>query len=226
MPKNRRFLRRTAALILAVLLLAAAMPSALAADTRTGTVSAPTGILLLLASPGGESAGEVPDGSAVSILSEETDANGTLWYYIQKPGGETGYVPAESVTLSEQETTPTPEETPASEPEPTAANDRDAYLTQLRVLGFPESYLEGLWQLHSRYPAWEFRPFFTNVDWNTAVNEENVLGKSLVWGSAPSSWKSTQEGAFNWTDNTWIELDSGGWVAASREILHGPAQFP
>lgn len=43
MPKNRRFLRRTAALILAVLLLAAAMPSALAADTRTGTVSAPDG---------------------------------------------------------------------------------------------------------------------------------------------------------------------------------------
>ena len=111
MPKNRRFLRRAAALILAVLLLAAAMPSALAADTRTGTVSAPTGILLLLASPGGEAAGEVPDGSAVSILSEETDANGTLWYYIQKPGGETGYVPAESVTLSEPETTPTPEET-------------------------------------------------------------------------------------------------------------------
>ena len=76
MPKNRRFLRRAAALILAVLLLAAAMPSALAADTRTGTVSAPTGILLLLTSPGGESAGEVPDGSAVLILSEETDANG------------------------------------------------------------------------------------------------------------------------------------------------------
>ena len=71
MPKNRRFLRRAAALILAVLLLAAAMPSALAADTRTGTVSAPTGILLLLTSPGGEAAGEVPDGSAVSILSEE-----------------------------------------------------------------------------------------------------------------------------------------------------------
>ena len=65
MPKNRRFLRRAAALILAVLLLAAAMPSALATDTRTGTVSAPTGILLLLASPGGEAAGEVPDGSAV-----------------------------------------------------------------------------------------------------------------------------------------------------------------
>ena len=226
MPKNRRFCRRAAALMLAVLLLAAAMPSALAADTKTGTVTAPTGILLLLASPGGEAAGEILDGSAVTILSEETDANGTLWYYIQKSGGETGYIPAESVTLAEPapEETPTPaepsaEETPVSEPEAAAADDRDTYLAQLRALGFPESYLEGLWQLHSRYPAWEFRPFFTNVDWNTAVDEENVLGKSLVWGSAPSSWKSTQEGAFNWTDNTWVELDSGGWVAASREII-------
>ena len=47
MPKNRRFLRRTAALILAVLLLAAAMPSALAADTRTGTVSAPMDMIAI-----------------------------------------------------------------------------------------------------------------------------------------------------------------------------------
>ena len=226
MPKKRRFCRRAAALIFTVLLLAAAMPSALAADTKTGTVTAPTGILLFLTSPGGEAAGEILDGGVVTILSEEADANGTLWYYIQKSGGGTGYIPAESVTLAEPvpEATPMPdepsaEETPASEPEIAAADDRDTYLAQLRALGFPESYLEGLWQLHSRYPAWEFRPFFTNVDWNTAVDAENVLGKSLVWGSAPSSWKSTQEGAFNWTDNTWIELDSGGWVAASREII-------
>ena len=212
MPKKRCFRQRMAAFLFAALLLSAAVPSALAADTRTGTVTAPTGILLLLTSPGGEAAGEVMDGSSVSILAEETDANGVLWYYIQKPGGGTGYVPAESVTLADP-----PEETPA--PEPAAAEDRDTYLAQLRSLGFPESYLEGLRQLHDRYPAWEFRPFFTNVDWNTAVNEENVLGRSLVWGSAPSSWKSTQEGAFNWTDNTWVELDSGGWVAASRGII-------
>ena len=218
MPKKRCFRQRIAAFLFAALLLSAAVPPALAADTRTGTVTAPTGILLLLTSPGGEAAGEVMDGSSVSILAEETDANGVLWYYIQKPGGGTGYVPAESVTLTDPpEETPVPAETPA--PEPAAAQDRDTYLAQLRSLGFPESYLEGLWQLHDRYPAWEFRPFFTNVDWNTAVNEENVLGRSLVWGSAPSSWKSTQEGAFNWTDNTWVELDSGGWVAASREII-------
>ena len=79
MPKNRRFCRRAAALILVALLLAAVMPSALAADTKTGTVTAPTGILLLLASPGGEAAGEILDGGVITVLSEETDANGTLW---------------------------------------------------------------------------------------------------------------------------------------------------
>lgn len=219
MPQ-KRLCRQTLALALAVLLLAVASPGAHAADVRTGTVNAPTGIQLLLTAPGGETAGEVPDGGAVSILSEETDENGTLWYYIQKSGGETGYIPAANVTLSAPEETPAPAETPsAPEPESTAAGESGDYLTQLRSLGFPESYLDGLRQLHEKYPSWEFRPFFTDLDWSTAVDAENVLGKSLVWGSAPSSWKSTQEGAFNWTDNTWVELDSGGWVAASREII-------
>ena len=221
MPK-----KRTLAAVLAAVLLLTASPAAHADDMRSGTAISSTGILLLLDTPGGEVAGEAYDGSTVTILMEETDALGNLWYYIQKPDGKTGYVPAESVILTAPpEETPQPEETtaPAETPTPAAEtaapSDREAYFAHLRSLGFPESYLEGLWQLHSRYAAWEFRPFFTELDWNAAVNEENVLGRSLVWGSAPSSWKSTQEGAFNWTDNTWVELDSGGWVAASREII-------
>lgn len=228
MLQDHRLCRQALALALAVLLLTAAVPGALAADAKTGTVSAPTGIQLLLAAPGGEAAGEVPDGSVVSILSEETDGNGTIWYYIQKPGGETGYVPAANVTISVPQETPAPTETsapqetpsaPEGSPAPTSAEESGDYTAQLRALGFPESYLDGLRRLHEQYPSWEFRPFFTNLDWNTAVDAENVLGRSLVWGSAPSSWKSMQDGAFNWTDNTWVELDSGGWVAASREII-------
>lgn len=218
MPKKRRLWRRAAALWLALRLLLPAMPSVLAADTKTGAVTAPTGILLLLSAPSGEPLGEVMDGESVFILSEETDENGTLWYRVEKSGGTAGYIPAESVVFPvSAEETPEPDNAPV--PEGTEADGQEAYRTQLRSLGFPESYLEGLVQLHSRYPSWEFRPFFTEVDWNTAVEAETVLGRSLVWGSAPSSWKSTQEGAYNWTDNTWVELDSGGWVAASRGIV-------
>ena len=46
MPKKRCFRQRIAAFLFAALLLSAAVPPALAADTRTGTVTAPTGILL------------------------------------------------------------------------------------------------------------------------------------------------------------------------------------
>ena len=53
MPKKRCFRQHIAAFLFAALLLSAAVPPALAADTRTGTVTAPTGILLLLTSPGG-----------------------------------------------------------------------------------------------------------------------------------------------------------------------------
>lgn len=96
---------------------------------------------------------------------------------------------------------------------------REEYAAMLTEAGFPESYIEPLWQLHQQYPAWVFTPFLTGVDWWSAVEEEHVLGRSLIWSSAPSSWKSTQDGAYNWTDSTWNELDSGGWVAASREII-------
>lgn len=116
------------------------------------------------------------------------------------------------------EATATPEVTATPEPTP-QSNDKDAYLAQLTEAGFPASYQEALWTLHQKYPNWEFRAFATEVDWSAAVEEEHVLGKSLVSGSAPSSWKSTQPGAYNWTDSTWNELDSGGWVAASREII-------
>jgi len=114
--------------------------------------------------------------------------------------------------------TPNPTDSPAPETTP-QAESKEAYLAELTAKGFPASYQEGLWALHEKYPNWEFRAFATGVDWNTAIEEEHVLGKSLVSGNAISSWKSTQDGAYNWTDSTWNELDSGGWVAASREII-------
>jgi beta-N-acetylglucosaminidase len=56
-------------------------------------------------------------------------------------------------------------------------------------------------------------------DWDTVVDNETVLGRSLIYASAISSWKSTQDGAYDWDTGSWYELDSGGWVQASRELV-------
>ena len=98
-------------------------------------------------------------------------------------------------------------------------SEHDAYTAQLTAAGFPSSYLEPLWKLHRQYPLWRFTPFVPSVDWATALEKESALGMSLVLSDADSSWKSTQAGAYNWTTSTWVLLDSGGWVQASRALI-------
>lgn len=141
--------------------------------------------------------------SRVTLLNSLSQGD-TAWYYIKTASGLYGYCQAALLTVAQE-----------SQP----GSTREEYMAYLGSLGFPASYQEALWQLHLLYPSWEFRPFATGLDWASAVEAEHVLGRSLVPGDSPSSWKSTQDGAYNWTDSTWYVLDSGGWVAASREII-------
>ncbi len=106
-------------------------------------------------------------------------------------------------------------------PAPTARaeGEKETYLAQLAAAGFPASYQESLWTLHQQYPNWTFQVMTPSVTWAQALAAESALGVSLVPGSAASSWKSTQAGAYNWTTSTWVMLDSGGWVAASAGIV-------
>ena len=92
----------------------------------------------------------------------------------------------------------------------------EAYLTSQ---GFPESYKTELRKLHLMYPNWVFQAQITNIDWNTALAAESKLGISLVWPTYPTSWKSHEEGAYNWATGEYTVFDTGGWVAASKEIV-------
>ena len=69
------------------------------------------------------------------------------------------------------------------------------------------------------YPEWVFKAQPTGFDWDYAVDQETVIGKSLVQSTSKSSWKSTDPKAYNWDTGKWTEFDTGGWVAASREIV-------
>lgn len=95
-------------------------------------------------------------------------------------------------------------------------NNFEDYLT---AQDFPASYKESLRQLHEEYPLWVFVADHNGRDWNTMVNAQNVIGRSLIYSSADSSWKSTADGCYNWETGEYTILDSGGWVQASEGLV-------
>jgi len=143
-------------------------------------------------------------GASVTVINETTGADGRLWYQIRFTSGgssSTGYVLSTYVKF------------------PAAYNHNADFEAQLSTQGFPESYKDGLRQLHARYPNWVFVAHQTGLDWNTAVQNEMVLPRSLVHTSSISSYKSTADGAYNWDNSTWTGLDGSTWVAASEGLL-------
>ena len=92
----------------------------------------------------------------------------------------------------------------------------ESYLTEQ---GFPESYKIELRRLHEVYPNWIFEAQHTGLEWAEALQAESIIGKNLVPASSISSWKSTDDQAYDWDTGEWAEFDSGGWVAASPEII-------
>lgn len=86
------------------------------------------------------------------------------------------------------------------------------------IAAFPDSYKPALRELHEQHPNWIFTPVDTGLDWSYVLDQECVLGRSLVNGGALDSWKSMEKGAYDFTTNTWYGLD-GSWVAASRSIV-------
>ena len=155
---------------------------------------------------GNASIARLANGTAVTVVGEDTASDGVLWYKIRFTGSggaqKTGYVFSHYVKLASQN----------------IASDRDfeAYMTQQ---GFPESYKQGLRELHSKYPKWKFTALQTGLDWNMAVKEESKITRNLVARSSISSWKSTEDGAYDWATGTWPGFDGSSWVAASRDII-------
>ncbi len=73
-----------------------------------------------------------------------------------------------------------------------ATAEETAYKNQLKSAGFPDLYLEKLWQMHQKYPNWTFVPYQTGLDWDTAVAQESTGGKNLVYIQPDSSYCATR----------------------------------
>lgn len=186
-----------------VILIFIAMTGFAAGETRTGTVA--TTALNLRSGPGSNytSLGLLSINKVVTILDETYDTNGDKWYHVISPAGTEGYVSAKFIEVN-------------NDAEYQYDSDFEAYLTSQ---GFPESYKPYLRQLHAQYPQWIFKAADTGLDWESVLKAESKIGTSLVASSSPSSWKSMEEGAYDFSTGKYIEYDSGGWVCASREIV-------
>ncbi len=77
---------------------------------------------------------------------------------------------------------------------------------------FPDSYKPYIDELKKRYPNWEFKALYTNLNWKYVIDQENIYGKNLVPKSYSDSWKNTTPGQYN------VEIDAG-WVDSSRAAV-------
>lgn len=201
MQKGEKSIRKAGlGIIVAVMLLLAVLvikdTSVYAEDLKTGVVTAD--VLNVRKGPGTsyDKIGKLYEGDQVRVTGEET-TGGVLWYQIIFESSE-GWVSSEFLEIQVVDVN---------------------FKEYLSLQGFPESYHDALTTLHAKYPNWNFEAQITNLDWEEVIEEESVLGKNLTHTSNPSSWKSVQNGAYDWTTGTWVGLDSASWVAASTEII-------
>ena len=143
-------------------------------------------------------------GAAVTVIGEERDSAGTIWYKVRFTSGtetKEGYASSEYIVF------------PVSV---TADSDFERYMNQQ---GFPDSYKDSLRTLHAEHPTWIFQAQKTGLDWNDVIENEAAVGANLVGNSSISSWKSTEYGAYDWNTGVWTGFDGASWVAASEEIV-------
>lgn len=175
-------------------------PYSYAAGTSKGTVTGAT-TLNVRSGPGTSysKVATVKEGDVVTVLEVGYDDSGAAWYQISTADGAEGWVSATYITVNA---------------------DSDNFDEYIKLQGFPESYHASLKALHESYPNWIFEAQHTDIEWDDVIAGQYKLGMSLIEDKySPSSWKSTQDGAYNWETSQWIELDSGGWVAASEALV-------
>lgn len=172
---------------------------------RSATINASSLNVRSGAGTGYSSVVKLTRGTSVRVINETTGTDGRLWYQIRFTGAgggtSTGYVLGTYIKF------------------PVAYSHDSDFESYLNAQGFPESYKEGLRQLHAQYPKWVFTAQQTGLDWNTVIQNESVLGRNLVHTGSISSYKSLVDGAYNWDNGTWTGFDGSTWVAASEDVI-------
>lgn len=147
------------------------------------------------------------DGHAVTVLGQkesEDEQNPGFWYNVKFKYNEkeyTGYIYSIYVNI-----------TPAT-PDIEYSEDFEEFLKSV-----PESYRDPLRVLHTNHPTWQFKILNTGLDFQTAVDNECVYGRSLT-SSTILSQRSTDPSCYNWLTDTYTAIEGSKWFQASEETI-------
>ena len=85
----------------------------------------------------------------------------------------------------------------------------------------PDIYKEYIESLAKSHPNWTFNFYDTGIEWSSLISDDiqgNRL-KSMIYKTFPLSYRSTEDGCYNWKTDTWIATDSGGWYHANDKTI-------
>ncbi len=154
------------------------------------------------ASTSSDSLGKVSN-FTVKVLGKKADLSGSSeysWYnvtYTSSGKTVTGYIREDYVKVQEYEL--------------------DANFAS-SLSDFPVSYHNDLILLHAIYPQWTFTADKVPTTFSDAVEGQDYKFRKLVQ-STNNSWRSMRQGCYDWSNQTFVETDSGGWYGASREVI-------
>lgn len=96
--------------------------------------------------------------------------------------------------------------------------DTSKYQTEFANANIPEIYWQKLALLKEAHPNWKFTGYLTNLDWNSVISHESVVGISYIQSSNPI-YLSLDQGSYNPSNNTYYQKEAGGWYAANKETV-------
>ncbi len=101
-------------------------------------------------------------------------------------------------------------------------NITDEMKTEFKNAGFPESYYSSLALLKTAHPNWKFVAINTDLDFYTAVDNEDSGNKSLIQYTSSTNdlgYLSTDEGNYNWLTDKYTVYDGSSWYAANSATI-------
>ncbi len=144
--------------------------------------------------PGKEEAASIniSTGQSVRITGVGEDSLHNIWYQAGIDiGGSSyvGYIERDYLAYADEDLLAWEDRWISGQPYRMDAETAQAKLPA-DIAQFPASYQSGLLNLKTAHPNWIFVRMETDLDWKTAVQEENKNSRSLISSSVTSSWKT------------------------------------